>query len=202
MTTAAQIKRALLAQGIKNHSPEYVAKHVDAALGGDVKAAFSLSVALPKHDRGIVAVALWRTKMPLPAFRVFLSSVWQCDHRELIAAAETRRRLASVFRYAAFPLPDALPDTVRVWRGTSKLTLAQSVRGYSWTIDRARAQWFAQRFASRNGNPLVLVADVKKSDIALFTNDRNEQEAVLMTPPKGARIDTNASDCSAVEVAA
>ncbi|WP_027997128.1 hypothetical protein [Simplicispira psychrophila] len=194
MSAAVESQRAMLVQGIKKHMPAYVAKHIEATIQGDAEAAFSFNVALDDCDRGVVAVALWRAKIALPAFRAFLAATWKHDHRHLIAAAETRRRLASMFRYAAFPLPDDLPDTVRVWRGTSKLSQAQSVRGYSWTTNKEVAYWFASRFASFNGNPLVLVADVAKSDIALFTNDRKEHEAVLLVPPKGWRVDSTASD--------
>ena len=52
------------------------------------------------------------------------------------------------------------------------------------------------RFAGDNGSPLVLTADVPKRDIAIFTDDRGESEAVLMRPP-AARVDGDVSDWSA-----
>ena len=55
------------------------------------------------------------------------------------------------------------------------------------------ACWFAMRFADNNGSPLVLAADITKCDIALFTNDRDENEAMLIKPPT-ARIDGNLGD--------
>lgn len=64
---------------------------------------------------------------------------------------------------------------------------------YSWTTDRDLACWFAMRFADLHGSPLVLTADVAKRDIALFTNERSESEAVLIRPP-AARIDGDAGD--------
>jgi hypothetical protein len=94
-----------------------------------------------------------------------------------------------MFRYAAFPLPEVWPDVVRVWRGTSKLSIAEAIGGYSWTTDRDVACWFAMRFAERNGSPVVLAADVAKTDIALFTDERSEREALLLTPPTGIFID-------------
>lgn len=170
-------------------------RHAAPAFDGDMEEAFSLSCALRNELRGAVAVAMWRAKVPRPAYRVFLRSTWMHDHREVEAAAQNRRTLAYMFRYAAFELPAELPDVVTVWRGTSYLSLEDAKKGYSWTTDRDMACWFAMRFSESNGSPLVLTADIAKCDIALFTNERGESEAVLMRPPT-ARIDGNASDWS------
>ena len=99
-----------------------------------------------------------------------------------------------MFRYAAFPIPAELPDVVKLWRGTSKLTIAEAREGYSWTTDRDTACWFAMRFADTNGAPLVLTAEVAKSDIALFTNAREESEALLIRPPAAVKIDGDVTD--------
>lgn len=171
-------------------------KYVQAAFDGDEDAAFSLSVALSNDKRGAVAVAMWRAKVRREAFRKFFSSVWNHDHRHVIAAAQTRRTLSYMFRYAAFPLPADMPDTVTIWRGSSYLRFDDARTGYSWSTDRDLACWFAMRFADQNGSPLVLTADIAKRDIALFTNDRSESEAVLMRPP-AARIDGDVSDWTA-----
>jgi hypothetical protein len=175
--------RYLAAAMIESGAPEFIAKHVRPAFSGDVDAAYALSALLPNRERGWMARTMWRTKVPRPAFRAFFSCVWDHDHREVIAAAETRRRLAFMFRYADFPLPDWMPDTVRAWRGTSALPFAEAAAGYSWTTDRDTACWFAMRFAERNGSPLVLAADIPKSDIVLFHTLRNESEAVTLKPP-------------------
>lgn len=166
------------------------------AFDGDVDAAFSLSNVLENHLRGAVAVAMWRAKVPVPAYRVYLSEAWMHDHRHVIDVAQTRRTLGYMFRYAAFPLHAEIPDVLTVWRGTSSQPIDIARTGYSWTTDRDMACWFAMRFADHNGSPLVLAADVAKSDIALFTNDRSESEAVLMRSPD-ARIDGDVSDWSA-----
>ena len=169
-------------------------KYVQAAFDGDEDAAFSLSVALSNDKRGAVAVAMWRAKVRREAFRKFFSSVWNHDHRHVIAAAQTRRTLSYMFRYAAFPIPDEVPDVIRVWRGTSKLNLDEAQQGYSWTNDRDIACWFAMRFADINGSPLVLAADVSRADIALFTNDRQESEVLLIKPPRAVWIDGDERD--------
>ena len=171
-------------------------KDAQAAFDGDEDAAFSLSISLSNGMCGAVAVAMWRAKVKREAFRRFFSSVWSHEHRSVIAAAQTRRTLSYMFRYAAFPLPTDMPDTVTVWRGSSYLPFNDAKKGYSWSTDRDLACWFAMRFADFNGSPIVLTADIAKGDIALFDNERNESEAVLMRPP-AARVDGDVNDWTA-----
>ena len=172
----------------------YEWNYMEDAFNGDVEAALSLCVALGNDLRGVVAVAMWRAKVKREAFREYFSSAWVHDHRYVIDAAQTRRTLGYMFRYAAFPIPVELPDVVTLWRGTCKLTIAEAREGYSWTTDRDTACWFAMRFADINGSPLVLSADVAKSDIALFTNAREESEALLIRPPATVKIDGDVTD--------
>ena len=160
-TFAAYLARHALHQSLDtNHS--YAACYIDRAMEGDEDAAHRLSVALPNRYRGSVAVALWRAKIPVPSFRTFLGAVWRHDHRYLIEAAGTCRTLRAMFRYARFAIPDHLPPTIRAWRATSFLTRKQAERGYSWTLDRDVACWFAVRFSERNGRPLVLATEVPR----------------------------------------
>lgn len=186
--------REFMVHQVKQTVEPCAGQHVGPAFAGDVDAAFSLSVALDNSKRGIVAVAMWQAKVNREAFRAYLSSVWTHDHRWVIDAAQTRQRLAYMFRYAAFPPLDGLPAVVRVWRGTSKLNIDEARHGYSWTTDRDIACWFAMRFAEVNGSPLVLAADVSRADIALFSNDRQESEILLMKPPSRAWIDGDERD--------
>ena len=167
-------------------------RYIGPTFEGDPEAAFSFSCALGNYKRGEAAMLLWVAKIPLPAYRAFLQSVWEHDHRHVIAAAGKRINLEAMFRYAAFPLPEDMPETVTVWRGTSALTRAQAVRGLSWTLDRDQACWFAMRFAERNGSPLVLTARVPRSEILLYTDERNEREAVVFR--KRAKVDGSPED--------
>lgn len=160
-----------------------VAHVVRAAFDGNVEAAFELSCCLENHNRGTVAVMMWRGRVKREAFRAYFASVWNHDHRYVIQAAKTRRTLAAMFRYAEFPKPADIPGRLTVWRGTSKLTRKEAAQGYSWTWERNVACWFAMRFASNNGSPLVLRAEINKSDVALFHDDRSEREVVLLHPP-------------------
>ncbi len=177
---------------------EYVApftkKYVRPAFKGDVDAALSLLVSLNNDLRGAVAVIMWNSKVSKPAFRAFLAAVWEHDHGWLIGAAETRRRLGAMFRYADFPKPAGLPEVVKVWRGTSSQSYSEAVSGYSWTTNRDIACWFAMRLGGADHGPLVLSAEVKRNDVALFHNGRNEHEAVIIKYVSAATIDGNAAE--------
>jgi hypothetical protein len=59
----------------------HCAKYVTPAFNGDVEAAINLSWALPNNDRGVIAVEMWRVKVPREAFRTYFESVWTSDHR-------------------------------------------------------------------------------------------------------------------------
>jgi hypothetical protein len=184
-----RLLRNFLAYQIENEADPWAKAHVGPAFQGSVRSAFSLSIALRNDQRGKVAVAMWQAKVPRKAFRAYLSSVWVHDHHHVIAAAKTRRCLACMFRYAAFTLPEDLPERVQVWRGTSGIPFEVAVAGYSWTTDRATACWFAMRSQPDAGSPLVVTATVSKSRIVYASNEREEHEVVLMRPPPGARVD-------------
>jgi hypothetical protein len=199
----SKLHREYFAYQASQIADEWAKKYVTPAFRGDPEAASDLAIALGNANRGAVAVAMWQGQVAPAAFRAFLSPVWDHDHHHLFAAARTRRRLASMFRYAAFSLPANIPATVQLWRGTSGFPLEDATRGYSWTTNRATACWFAMRHERFFGAPLVLRATVKKSRIVYASNERGEHEAVLMRPPAGASIDGSPSDwlaeCEEVE---
>jgi hypothetical protein len=64
---------------------------------------------------------------------------------------------------------EALPETMTVYRGGPE-------GGISWTLDRERAQWFADRFGV--GHPLWTTA-VTKAQVFGFLTGRGEQEIIL-----------------------
>jgi hypothetical protein len=177
---------------VEKFSDEWAREYVRPAFRGDPDAAGTLAGSLSNAKRGHMAVWMWQAKVPRDAFREFLEAVWTHDHAELIKAAD-KRRLAAMFRYAAFPVPEEINGTVRVWRGTSGITVKQARCGYSWTTNRDVACWFAMRFAEHNGNPLVLSAQVTKEEIAFYDSDY-EQEVLILRSPKICVIDGNEED--------
>jgi len=182
--------RGLRALRVEQIADLWAVQYVAPAFAGDVHAARSLAYALSNEKRGAVAVAMWRAKVPSAAYSAFLQEVWLHDHDELLKAASSRRTLHYMFRYAALPRP-ADDETLRVWRGASDLTADEARKGFSWTIDRDIACWFATRFGQQ---PIVITAEVCGRAIGWLTNEIGEQEALILQPPRKARIDGDAAD--------
>lgn len=52
--------------------------------------------------------------------------------------------------------------------------------GFSWTTERATADWFAKRFADlEGGRPMVATAVVAKRDVIAYMTNRNESEIIV-----------------------
>ena len=72
---------------------------------------------------------------------------------------------------------DALPEQVTVYRGAIN---GLNERSLSWTLDKERAEWFANRF-DRDGGPIVLTGVVAKDEIRAYIASRGEQEILVAT---------------------
>jgi hypothetical protein len=70
----------------------------------------------------------------------------------------------------------ALPDIVRAWRGCND---EDAVTGFSWTLDRSMAEWFAHRFASADRPPILAELNIPKDFILAYFEGRNESEVVV-----------------------
>lgn len=75
-----------------------------------------------------------------------------------------------------------LPDKFTVYRGMGDKS---SKDGISYTIDKDKAQWFANRPPSKHG--YVLTGTAKKEDVLAFFTRRDESE-VLIEPDKIANL--------------
>lgn len=160
----------------------WAVKYVVPAMHGDSKAALSLGGALRNEHRGEVTRLFWKVKAPKNVVRALVSSTWEHDHQWLVAAIGAPSQLRKLFAYADFEIPP-MADGSRVWRGTSGLSFERARKGYSWTLDRDVACWFAMRYQTQSRTPLVMFADIARSEIAYFPKDRSENEIVLLTPP-------------------
>jgi len=94
---------------------------------------------------------------------------------------------------------ESFPSEVTAWRGVSSASRYQG-RGFSWTMDRDQAEWFA-RANSLSGEPCILEARIRHESILMYSSF--EEEVVLnpsmpplsvarhMLPPceKPARLD-------------
>lgn len=160
-------------------TPAWGAKYLADTLAGDPDAASRLCTAMGNEQRGEAAVVLWQMGIPAPAYRAFLLGAWMHGHQHVLAAADNDvRRLQSMFEHAAFDT-SALPEELTVWRGTAGLDHHAAADGLSWTTSRPMACWFAMRHASSLGSSLVLRRVVHRSEVAFFTNERNEAEVVI-----------------------
>jgi len=70
-------------------------------------------------------------------------------------------------------LTKELPDKFTAYR-------AGEADGFSWTLNIETAEWFHNRFKSQFGNIPFLTKEFIKDDAIFYTNDRGEQEVVIL----------------------
>lgn len=75
---------------------------------------------------------------------------------------------------------NALPDTLTIYRGCIH---GLNEDGISWTTDRNRAEWFANRFQNPDGTPCVLQQQIAKSEVIAYITRRSESEVLTLSHP-------------------
>lgn len=73
---------------------------------------------------------------------------------------------------------NALPDKITVFRGLRVEEELYEPLGFSWTLDKKKAEWFAQRFWK--GTPIVIEAIVDKSNCIGYLTENAEEEEILV----------------------
>jgi hypothetical protein len=78
-----------------------------------------------------------------------------------------------------------LPQEITIWRGIRvEEELDEENIGFSFTLDKERAEWFAKRFSQDGrGTPMLIEAKVDKDEILSVFLNRGEEE-VLVSPDK------------------
>ena len=76
---------------------------------------------------------------------------------------------------------ESFPSEVTAWRGVSSTSRYQN-RGFSWTMDRDQAEWFA-RANSFSGEPIVLEARVRREAILMYSSFEKELVLNPTVPP-------------------
>lgn len=104
-------------------------------------------------------------------------SGWPLETLEMMFAWADPQRL----RAAGNPLPGVGPFTV--YRGVAGHGRGRRVRGLSWTGLPEVAWRFAKRFKSL-ANPAVYRTVVQDKDVLAYTNDRKEQEFIILPSKK------------------
>jgi|688.fasta_scaffold161898_1 hypothetical protein len=69
-----------------------------------------------------------------------------------------------------------MPDPIAIYRG---YTRPGSMKGWSWTTDPDKADWFARRFADAGGACFVAEGTVSKQYLIAYFTGRNESEIVV-----------------------
>lgn len=68
------------------------------------------------------------------------------------------------------------PDTFTIYRGTEAPDGLGA--GFSWTLSRERAVWFARRFDK--GEPTLITATVGRARVIAYLAGRGEEEIVVL----------------------
>ena len=118
---------------------------------------------------------------------------WQYQEEwyEMLTADSTGREfMSSEDVRSVFTLPPekgGLAPETQVYRGFCR---EDGLDGFSWTLDKARAKWFARRAVWREGGeelPMVASAKVAREHVIAYITGRDEQEIVLL--PEHAQIE-------------
>ena len=189
------MNRALVS--LRRELSKQAATCLEGALDGDAGAAMDLVRAVPSRLRGLAVRALLEARVPPDVLRPALRLAWDQDHASVLAAAGTPRRVVELFRHAAFPIPEHLPEQVTVWRGAVGMSKTIAARGVSWTVNRDVACWFACGHAPGfrgDGEPVVLRAEVPRSDIVYHSDADDEAEIILSRMPQQVTVDGTAAE--------
>lgn len=81
-------------------------------------------------------------------------------------------------------------EKIRIFRGSPHLNSESILNGLSWTLNKVEAIRFAQDQKYEQLTNIVVEAEIKKDDVLLFTNERNEEE-VIVNPNKVKVIHTS-----------
>lgn len=70
---------------------------------------------------------------------------------------------------------DGLPEEITIHRGYKA---KHGPYGFSYTLDKEKALWFAKRYATR-GDGAVMTRTVRKEDCFAYKGERNEKEIII-----------------------
>lgn len=99
----------------------------------------------------------------------------------LMADPEGREMMSSPDVRCVFELPPekgGLAPTTQIYRG---YCYDESAAGFSWTLDKARARWFAGRLREPDAPPARIVSgEVARENVLAYITSRDEQEIVCL----------------------
>lgn len=142
---------------------------------------WSLHIALHERPYRWNALQAWTWRLGNKALAEAFGWVWTdseniWQHRKII-----RNLVPLVSSYRKWIMDEEervffrdLPQVMIAYRGHQTVNRD----GMSWTLDRDKALWFAQRYA--RGTYGVLSAQIKKRDVLFYADGRNESELVVL----------------------
>jgi hypothetical protein len=72
---------------------------------------------------------------------------------------------------------ESQPEIISVYRGLPDTRTRH--KALSWTTSYKVADWFAHRWSKASGIQKILKSSIRKSDVYMYTDARNEQEIVV-----------------------
>lgn len=141
-------------------------EEVDDIVTSDIEKPYldsELLILLNKHCRDITTDQYWK----------LVIKCW-C-RQELTTAGERATNWKALFTQRERPkyLTQELPATFTAYR-------AGQETGFSWTLSEKVATWFQSRFEMEFGEVPLLSRDFSADDAVFYTNQRNEQEVVIL----------------------
>jgi len=155
------------------------------ALAGDMAAVQWLH--FDKHeidDKLDLLIDLCRDGCHKPTFRTLLLDCL-IDHPRRIhpEAHGSSELLAKLLTYADFEHHPDIPETLTLYRGTGAISLEVAKTGYFWTPSADYAATYAIKHADRKGgDPMLIRAEVQRSDVAVFFNPFLHSFPTLVSP--------------------
>lgn len=132
------------------------------------------------HERPyrLVKLAEYREKMPTDKFRDLLMNIWT-DIEFPHQFDDLPYRLFKQAGYVSDSADDPRKDGLRVYRGVSNESHDfEYADGLSWTLDHAKARWFANRYTKKEDPRAVYTGIVDYADVLAYLTGRGESEIV------------------------
>lgn len=124
--------------------------------------------AMRRHDEAgfwITFSALWRdNEFPYESFDEW-RAFWEEPGSRAAMSLEERAELTR------------MDERFTIYRGG---TAVNATTGMSWTIDREKAVWFAQRWSDRRDPPVLATGTIRREDVRAYLIGRNESEIVAL----------------------
>ena len=170
-------------------TPGFASRHIRPTIEGDIESAESLCVTLDNDSRGEAAVAAWHLGLPKPVLRVIVDNVWNHDHLYFMQAcrnASSRRQghkmARQIFMDCEFEIPAGIPNKVKIYRGMNYDDMSDW-RGLAWTLCPSTAAFFCFFRMSEEAKPILLEAEISKSEIIYYCDERFEREVIPRARP-------------------